>query len=254
VVQDDLGYPVTAGTPARRVVSLVPSLTESVAATRPRALAGATTWCTHPAGLDVPRVRGTKNPDLAAIKALEPDIVLANQEENRRIDVERLRDAGIRVWVTVIRDLDEAFRSLRRMFTAGLGWPAPAWLHEAEVAWRTPLPVPRRRAVIPVWRDPWMVVGSATFAGDVAAHLGLDNVYADHAERYPHVTVDEIAERDPEVIVLPDEPYRFTPSDGPEAFPGRRAVLVEGRALTWYGPSLVTARSLLIAQIGVRHP
>ncbi|HEY1675333.1 MAG TPA: helical backbone metal receptor, partial [Streptosporangiaceae bacterium] len=68
--RDDLGHPVPAGGPACRVVSLVPSLTESVAATRPEALAGATDWCTHPADLHIPRVRGTKNPDLAAIRAL----------------------------------------------------------------------------------------------------------------------------------------------------------------------------------------
>src|SRR5580704_14102607 len=109
---DDLGYLVCLAQPARRVVSLVPSLTESVAVTRAGALAGATTWCTHPAGLEVPRVRGTKNPDLAAIAALRPDIVLANQEENRRVDVERMRAAGIAVWVTAIRTLDEAFASL----------------------------------------------------------------------------------------------------------------------------------------------
>ena len=119
--RDDLGYPVELARPARRVVSLVPSLTESVAVTRPDALAGATIWCTHPGDLDVPRVRGTKNPDLAAIGALDPDIVLANQEENRRVDVERLRAAGVTVWVTVIRTLDEAIASLRRMFTDALG-------------------------------------------------------------------------------------------------------------------------------------
>ena len=104
--RDDLGHPVPLTRPARRVVSLVPSLTESVAVTRAGALVGATTWCTHPADLDVARVRGTKNPDLAAIRALEPDLVLANQEENRRVDVERLRAAGVPVWVTVIRDLE----------------------------------------------------------------------------------------------------------------------------------------------------
>lgn len=113
---DDLGHPHRLAAPARRVVSLVPPLTESVAATRPEALAGATTWYSHPAGLDVPRVRGTKDPDLRVVAALEPDIVLANQEENRRADVERLRAAGIPVWVTVIRTLDEAFASLGRMF------------------------------------------------------------------------------------------------------------------------------------------
>ena len=233
------------------MVSLVPSLTESVAATRPDALAGATDWCTHPADLDVPRVRGTKTPDRAAIAALEPDIVLANQEENRKLDVERLRAAGIPVWVTVIRTLDEAFASLRRLFAEGLGWGEPAWLGEAEAAWRDDLAGPRRKAVIGVWRDPWMVVGSGTFAGGVAARLGLDNVYGSGPGRYPRVTLDDIAGREPDVVVLPDEPYRFTPDDGPEAFPSVPVALVTGRYLTWYGPSLVTARSALAAQLRV---
>jgi ABC-type Fe3+-hydroxamate transport system substrate-binding protein len=247
--RDDLGYPFRLAAPALRVVSLVPSLTESVAVTRLEALAGATIWCSHPTDLDVPRVRGTKNPDLRAIAALEPDVVLANQEENRRTDVERLRAAGIPVWVTVIRTLDEAFQSLRRMFTDGLGWPEPDWLGQARDTWREPPPGPPVRAAIPIWRDPWMVIGSATFAGDLAARLGLDNVYGDHAERYPHVSLDDVAAREPELIVLPDEPYAFGPADGPEMFPGRRVALVEGRSLTWYGPSLVTARPTLLAQL-----
>ncbi|MBO0838265.1 MAG: cobalamin-binding protein, partial [Actinobacteria bacterium] len=150
---------------------------------------------------------------------------------------------------TVIRTLDEAFGSLRRMFTQGLRWPEPAWLAEAEAAWASGAGGPRRRAVIPIWRDPWMVVGPGTFAGDVAARLGLDNVYGDGADRYPHVTLEEIAARAPDVVMLPDEPYRFGPDDGPEAFPGRRVALVDGRYLTWYGPSLVTARSVLTAQL-----
>jgi len=246
---DDLGFPVRAVRPVARVVSLVPSLTESVAVTRQAALAGATTWCSHPAGLDVPRVRGTKNPDLAAIARLAPGIVLANQEENRRVDVERLRAAGIPVWVTVIRTLDQAFASLRRMFAEALGWPEPSWLADAERAWQRPATVRDTAAVIPVWRDPWLVVGSRTFTGDLAARLGLRNVYGDHAERYPRVTLEDIAARRPDLVVLPDEPYQFTAADGPEMFPGTRTALVEGRSLTWYGPSLVTARELLGAQL-----
>ena len=236
------------------MVSLVPSLTESVAVTRPEALAGATTWCTHPAGLDVPRVRGTKNPDLAAIAALRPDIVLANQEENRRLDVERMRADGIAVWVTVIRTLDEAFASLRRMFEVALGWPQPPWLAEAERVWRDPAPSPRTAAVIPVWRDPWMVVGSGTFTGDLAARLGLDNVYDGDPGRYPHVDLADVLARRPELVVLPDEPYAFGPADGPEMFPRQRVALVEGRSLTWYGPSLVTARGLLSQQLAEASP
>src|SRR6201995_1517089 len=235
VPQDDLGYPVPVTGPARRVVSLVPSLTESVAVTRPGALAGVTDWCTHPADLDVPRVRGTKNPDLAAIRALRPDLVLANQEENRRLDVERLRAAGVPVWVTVIQTVDQALDSLRRMFGDALGWPVPDWLAAAGRVWPDPAPAARVRAVIPVWRDPWMVVGSATFTGDLAARLGLANVYGDHAERYPHVSLDDLNERQPDLVVLPDEPYRFTADDGSEAFPGRRGAPGGGRRPTLDG-------------------
>ncbi len=243
-VTDDLGHPGPAVGPARRVVSLVPSLTESVALTRPDALVGATDWCTHPAGLEVTRVRGTKNPDLAAIVALRPDIVLANQEENRELDVRRLRAAGVVVWVTVIRTLDEAFESLRRLFRDALGWPVPAWLDEAAEVW-APAPPAVRRVAIPVWRDPWLVVGGATFTGDLAARLGLDNVFAD-TPRYPRVEVEQILARRPDIVLLPDEPYRFTAVDGPEVFPSARVALVDGRSLTWYGPSLITARSTLL--------
>jgi ABC-type Fe3+-hydroxamate transport system substrate-binding protein len=244
---DDLGHPVRVAGPAARVVSLVPSLTEAIAVTRRQALAGATQWCTHPADLDVPRVRGTKNPDVPAIVALRPDIVLANQEENRRLDVDRLRQAGVEVWVTVIRSVAESFASMRRMFTDGLAWPVPGWLDEAACAWAAPHEGPRRRAVICVWRDPWMVVGRDTFTGDLAARLGLANAYSDHADRYPRVELADILARDPQVVVLPDEPYAFTATDGPEAFPGHRVALVSGRDLTWYGPSLVTARARLAA-------
>src|ERR1700761_7892704 len=254
VPRDDLGYPGPGAGPAARGVSLVPSLTESVAVTRPDALAGATDWCTHPADLDVPRVRGTKNPDLAAIRALHPDLVLANQEENRRLDVERLRAAGVPVWVTVIETVDQALASLRRMFTVALGWPVPEWLTRAEGVWAEPAPATRVRAVIPVWREPWMVVGSATFTGDLAGRLGLDNVFGDDPGRYPHVELADVAARDPELVVLPDEPYAFSAADGPEVFAGRRVALVEGRSLTWYGPSLVTARDRLRTELAAARP
>ena len=251
--RDDLGHPVAVPRPARRVVSLVPSLTESVAVTRPAALAGATDWCTHPAGLDLPRVRGTKNPDLAAIRALRPDLVLANQEENRRLDVERLRAAGVPVWVTDVRTLDQALGSLRRMFAEALGWPVPDWLEAARQAWEPPPPSPPIAAVIPIWRDPWLVIGSDTCAGDLATRLGLANVYRDQP-RYPKVELADLLARRPELIVLPDEPYPFGPDDGPEMFPDHRVALADGRSLTWYGPSLVTARSTLAAHLAAAHP
>ncbi|MGY1771292.1 helical backbone metal receptor [Blastococcus sp. SYSU D00813] len=245
---DDLGAPVPLPAPPRRVVSLVPSLTEALAATVPDRLVGATDWCTHPAGLDVARVRGTKNPHRAAIAALAPDLVVANREENRRLDVDRLRAAGIPVWVTVVESVDEALASLRRLFGEALGVGEPGWLAEATAAWAAPAPVAGLRVAVPIWRDPWMVVGPRTFAGDVLARLGLVNAFGEGEDRYPHVTVDEICAR-AEAVLLPDEPYRFTADDGPEAFPGLPTALVSGRDLTWYGPSLAGARARLAAAL-----
>ncbi|SNR81276.1 helical backbone metal receptor [Blastococcus mobilis] len=246
---DDLGTPVALDRPPRRIVSLVPSLTEALALTVPGRLVGATDWCTHPADLDVPRVRGTKNPDRAAIAALAPELVVANQEENRRLDVERLRAAGIPVWVTVIESLDQALRSMRRLLTEVLAVEEPAWLTAAAREWARPAPKRTAQVVVPVWRDPWMVVGSRTFTGDLLARLGLRNVYGASVERYPRVELADLHRAGAELVVLPDEPYVFSPHDGPEAFPGVRTVLVSGRDITWYGPSLATARERLLRQI-----
>lgn len=226
----------------RRVVSIVPSLTEALARSAPQLLAGATAWCSHPADLDVPRLGGTKNPDVAAIVSAAPDLVLANQEENRRPDLDALRAAGVPVYVTDIRTLDGAFDSLRRMLAA-CGTAEPGWLRAARAAWAAlPEPAVRRRAVVPIWRRPWMAVGADTFTGAVLARLGIDNALARSPDRYPRIDPAELPPHD--LVVLPDEPYRFTGDDGPEAFTAP-SVLVSGRLLTWYGPSLGEAAHTL---------
>lgn len=246
---DDLGHPVDLPAPPRRVVSLVPSISEALAVTVPSRLVGVTDWCTHPPGLDLPRVRGTKNPDRAAIAALRPDLVVANQEENRELDVRRLRAAGVPVWVTAIESLDDALSSLRRLFVEVLAVDEPDWLRIAGVSWGRPVPRPVLRVAVPIWRDPWMVVGTRTFTGDLLSRLGLENVFGADPARYPRVELDQVLAGRPDLVLLPDEPYVFTADDGPEAFPGVRTVLVPGRQLTWYGPSLATAREELLALI-----
>lgn len=248
-VTDDIGAAASIAREARRIVSLVPSLTEAIAATRPETLVAATKWCTHPAGLDVERVRGTKNPDIRRIIELRPDVVIANKEENRRKDVETLRAAGVPVWVTVTETVPGAIASLGRMFTLALGWDEPDWLQQTGQLWSADPPSRMLRVAIPIWRNPWMVVGRDTFTGDLAARLGLANVFAAHAERYPHVTIEEITDGRPDCIVLPDEPYPFSEDDGPDAFPPGQCALVDGRALTWYGPSLLHARDKILGAL-----
>lgn len=235
---DDEGHPLSVPPVVRRVVSIVPSLTEAVAATMPGLLVGVTDWCTHPADLDVPRMGGTKNPDVEAIVTAAPDLVLANHEENRLPDLNALRAAGLAVYVTDIRTIEGAFDSLGRMLAA-CGLDEPDWLRDARDAWSAlPEPALRRQAVVPIWRKPWMAVGSDTFTGAVLERLGVDNALHDSPERYPRFDPGDLPPHD--LVVLPDEPYLFTPDDGPEAFTAPSA-LVSGRLLTWYGPSLVDA-------------
>ncbi|MCB8903362.1 MULTISPECIES: helical backbone metal receptor [unclassified Streptomyces] len=237
----------------RRVVSLVPSLTEAVAVTAPGLLVGATDWCAHPVDLDVARIGGTKNPDVRAITALRPDLVLANEEENRAADLAELRAAGLDVLVTEIRTLDQGLRELARVLAACGAPRRPRWLDEAEAAWAAVTPDGECAAVVPIWRRPWMVLGRDTFAGDLLARLGVRNLYAGHPERYPRLPLDELRAAAPDLVVLPDEPYRFTRDDGPEAFPGTAAALVDGRHLTWYGPSLVEAPRVLARALRAAH-
>ncbi|GLW74291.1 ABC transporter substrate-binding protein [Kitasatospora phosalacinea] len=242
---DDEGNPVRLASAVRRVVSLVPSLTEAVATTAPGLLVGATDWCTHPAGLDAARIGGTKNPALQAICALRPDLVVTNEEENRAPDLAALRAAGLPVWTTRIRDLDQALDSLRRLLVDALRLPCPDWLVTARQAWDFPPPPRPLRAVAPIWRRPWMVLGRDTFAADLLRRLGVDLLPATHPDRYPRLTLPELHALGAELVLLPDEPYRFTATDGPEAFPALPYALLPGRHLTWYGPSLAEAPTVL---------
>lgn len=250
---DDLGADVPLAGPPRRVVSLVPALTEALEATVPGVLAGATEYCTHPPDLDVPRVGGSKYPKVDAVLELRPDLVVANSEENRPGDVARLRDEGVPVWVMEApATVPMALASLRALLMRAFDVPAPGWLTEAERLWSGVRPA-RARGVVPVWRKPWIVLGRDTFGGDVLHRLGVVTLYSDAEDRYPRPPLDELRARfangAADLLVLPDEPYEFTADDGPEAFPGVPFALVSGRDLTWYGPSLVPAYDALDAAL-----
>lgn len=251
---DDLGHPVHVAAAPQRLISLVPSLTEALALSAPGTLVAATDWCSHPADLDVARIGGTKNPRVDAIVALVPDLIVANAEENRADDIAALRAAGLQVWVTDIRTVDQALASMSRLLES-IAAPECDWLDEARDRWgRLPdvTGPKRRRAVIPIWRKPWMHVGSDTYAGDVLRRLGVDNVLAESAERYPRIRLEELPAFD--LVIMPDEPYKFTEQDGPECFAPVACALVDGRSLTWYGPAMVAAPRLLAEQLARAIP
>lgn len=254
---DELGAEVALPDVPRRIVSLVPSLSETLWWLRVSdRVVGLTDYCTAPPhGLPAAtRIRGTKNPDTAAIIALEPDLVLANQEENRRIDVDRLRDAGVPVYVTAPMTVPDAARTLAAVGElvgaaqagAGLAQTIERALDQLMSAGR-PGPL---ATFCPIWRDPWMATGPDTYAADLLARTGFAVVPVIEGGRYPEVDLDAVAELDPDVVLLPDEPYAFGREDRAVFSSWRaRTRLVDGTQLTWYGPRTPYA----LAEFGRRN-
>jgi ABC-type Fe3+-hydroxamate transport system substrate-binding protein len=234
-----------------RVVSLVPSLTEwLVVAGVGERLVGVTDWCLEPAGAlaGLARVRGTKNPDLEAIRGLEPDLVVANAEENRKLDVQRLEAGGLAVFVTMPTTVAGAVAELRDLAAAVGDLPRAAALH-ADLVAAVATAYRRRpgrqvRYACAVWRDPWMWLGRRTYGADLLGLAGGEPVLDDPAARYPRLDPGTLAALAPELVLLPSEPYEFGADDADEAaaaFGGSRVELVDGRALTWYGPRIPAA-------------
>jgi ABC-type Fe3+-hydroxamate transport system substrate-binding protein len=250
----------------RRIVSLVPSLTESLFALGlGERVVGVTEWCVHPAEgvAGLPKLGGTKNPDVAAIAALAPDLVIANQEENRRRDVERLESAGLHVWVTYPRTVAEGAAVLAELAELGASAEARervvAPVLAAVAAAEQARPADGVPVFCPIWRDPWMAVGGDTYAHDLLTLCGGRNVFAARGDRrYPRVTLDDVVAAAPEVVLLPDEPYAFAAGDVAElrrlpipAARSGRLHLIDGTWVSWYGSRIERAlraiRSLLAA-------
>jgi ABC-type Fe3+-hydroxamate transport system substrate-binding protein len=249
---------------AQRIVSLVPSLTEALFALGlGDRVVGVTDWCVHPEAsvARLPKVGGTKNPSLARVFELRPDLVIANREENRRRDVERLEAEGVRVLVTYPRSVRDAVAVLAEL--ARLGDPDGA---EPALVASTRASVERAEASLPaapvsvfcpIWKAPWMAVGADTYADDLLRVCGGRNVFGERRDRrYPIVEPEDVVAGAPEVILLPDEPYRFGPRDVAElaaldvpAARSRRIHLVDGTLVSWYGPRTARAIHTLSALI-----
>jgi ABC-type Fe3+-hydroxamate transport system substrate-binding protein len=206
------------------VVSLVPSVTETLLAWEVRPLA-CTRFCEQP---DLPAVGGTKDPDIPAIVALAPDLVVMCDEENRREDAEALAAAGIEVHSCSPRSVADVGPALVDL-AAAVGAPRPSVTAPVQ---QSPLGV---RAFVPIWRRPWMSIGAATYGSSVLAALGVENVLADLPDRYPEVVLADVSARRPDVVLAPSEPYPFGPRHVAELEQVAPVVLVDGQDLFWWG-------------------
>ena len=211
-----------------RVVSLVPSITETLLAWRVPVVA-CTRFCEQPT---LPTVGGTKDPDVAAIIGLAPDVVVVDREENRRDDADTLRSAGLSVHVTHVTDVAQVPAMLRDLASAVGAVPdvEPVVVPSAVAPWAT--------ALVPIWRRPWMALGTDTYGATLLGALGVRTVPVDAEVRYPELGADAMVALQPDLVVLPSEPYPFTQRHVPEVqslLPASRVVLVDGRDLLWWG-------------------
>ncbi len=225
-----------------RVVSLVPSATETLAAWGIEPVA-VTRFCERP---DLPAVGGTKNPDLAAIVALAPDLVVVNTEENRQEDAEALREAGVKLHVIAIDRVEDVLSQMTQLATAcGLAaLPAPL------ADWEPRPAALRVRAFVPIWRRPWMTVSAGTYGASVLRAAGIDVVTVASPDRYPEVDLAAIAAERPDVVLAPTEPYAFTERHRAELETVAPVEFVDGKDIFWWGVRTpgATARLQELAQ------
>jgi len=254
---DASGVTVDLARPPRRIVSLVPSITETLCALGlADALVGITVYCVEPRDVvsGKNRIGGEKNPDLDKIRGLEPDLVIANIEENLRDHVDTLRSWSIPVWVTYPRTVAEGIRLIAELgAVTGTDARARELLSEIEPLYERVAKAAARRPPVPVfypiWRGPYMTINRDTYIHDLLRVCAGRNVFADRGERYPTVTLDEVAAQRPAVILLPDEPFRFRRAhladfagyaDMP-AVRDERIHLVDGKPFSWHGPRIADA-------------
>lgn len=231
-----------------RIISLVPSQTELLYDLGlGERVVGITKFCVHPEEWfrSKPRVGGTKKVDLDKVRALKPDLIIGNKEENDRADIEAL-EGEFPIWMSDVRDLKDAQAMITAMgSTTGTEVRAEAINQRISEAFSgLPEPAERLTAAYFIWRDPLMVAGGGTFINDMMRRGGFDNVFAQRAERYAEVTPAELAASDPDVVLLSSEPYPFKEEHIAEfsmICPGTPVRLVDGEFFSWYGSRLMRA-------------
>ena len=263
-IRDDRQRELLFARPPQRIVSLVPSDTETVFALGAGArLVGRTRYCVEPATQveALPVVGGTKDIDIDAVAALAPDLVLCNQEENARAPLEKMAQMGLKVYVSFPHRVAESLAHVARLARLlGVGGHAPVrallkrgmdalQARERALAELTPVPV-----FVPIWMDPLMTMNADTYGSDMLALAGARNVFHDRRRRYPRVSLDEVRERAPAALLLPDEPHAFDDAEagrlGDElGLPGERVLRLDGKDLFWYGVRSVDALARLADDI-----
>ncbi len=250
-VEDDLGREVTFEFPPRCVVSLCPSLTETLFALGLNAeVVGRTSYCIHPAERvrNVATVGGTKDVDIDRVRTLKPDLIIAAKEENPQDTVETLAGT-FPVYVVDVADFEDALRAIAALGDLTDRTAAAAVLAGSiRTAFADLHPRTTHRVAYLVWRDPYMAVGADTYICSVLAKCGCANVCAHLTDRYPEVTIEMLRGFAPQWVLLPSEPFPFDDTHVAELAPQlapARVMCVDGEMFSWYGSRMLAAAEYL---------
>lgn len=253
-VVDELQRTLDIPTPPRRIVCLVPSITETLFALGiGDRVVGVTEYCTHPPDdvAKILKVGGTKNPRLEAILALSPDLVIVNDEENRQEDFTWLVEHGLTLYVTAPRTVAGGIDMIEKLgVVLDCRTVSDLLVNRLRAIYERvtseSVKNPRLRVFCPVWRKPWMAFNADTYADDMLWCCGGENIFRERAERYFSTTLEEVAALAPDIVLLPSEPYPFTTkhfehlkplADTPAGRAGH-FYCIDGMALCWYGPRI----------------
>ena len=256
-VIDQMGRTIAVPDAPQRIISLVPSQTELLYDLGlGERVVGITKFCVHPEAWfrTKPRVGGTKKVDFDKVRALKPDLIIGNKEENERKDIQKL-EKEFPVWMSDVRDLPGALDMIARVgVLTGTQRQAADIVTRIEQGFADlrPLDPPRTVAYF-IWREPYMVAGHGTFVNDMLARCGLMNVFDEGDARYPEITAQELAEADPDTILLSSEPYPFKQKHIAELnmiCPGTPVRIVDGELFSWYGSRLLHSPAYFNGLVG----
>jgi ABC-type Fe3+-hydroxamate transport system substrate-binding protein len=244
---DQLGRSVELLNAPKRIISLVPSQTELLfdLGLNDKVL-GITKFCVHPEGWyrTKKRIGGTKQLHIDEIKALTPDLIIANKEENVRDQIEELAK-DFPVWISDVNNLDSALSMITGIGEITSRKPqAKEIIHQIQTTFsQLPAISVKPTTCYLIWKDPFMTVGGDTFINDMLKYAGFQNVF-ENQKRYPELTFENLKAFNCNVILLSSEPYPFKESHVKElqsVLPDTTMILVDGEMFSWYGSRLIKA-------------
>lgn len=248
IFTDHLGYKVRLATRPNRIISLVPSITETLYHLGlEERIVGRTKFCVHPEGqvADTAKIGGTKTVDFKTIEELEPDLIIANKEENRKEDVEHLQELYT-VWISDIQSIYQGVKLIKELgILLGVLPNSIKLTKQIAIEERLLLPIHKetKKAAYLIWKAPYMTVGSDTYIHSALKMCGFENAFGDQT-RYPIVEIKDLIEKQPDYIFLSSEPFPFKEKHIQELKDQgikSKIILVDGEMFSWYGSRILKA-------------